>query len=253
MKLLRDIGLLFRRSFTQAMRNLLWVIVGISAPLLYLSLFTPLLQKLTGGPGFPPGSALDMFLPGMLALMAFESGTGIGYNTMHELMEGTIERFRVTPASRIALLISPILSNIVWFFLFIFILVIAAVPFGFNLHISGMLVSLILLAFVLATTSAFSVSIALITKNMSSLSAILTALNLPLILLSGILLPLSLGPTWIRVIAHANPLYYVVEANRLLAAGNIMNTTVGLAFLVMIIFSVAALLWTTKVYRKAVA
>ena len=76
MKFFRDIGLLFKRSFTQALRNGIWVVVGISTPLLYLVLFTPLLQKLVGGPGFPGSNALDIFLPGILAFLAFGSGNG---------------------------------------------------------------------------------------------------------------------------------------------------------------------------------
>jgi ABC-2 type transport system permease protein len=253
MKLMRDIGLLYKRSFTEEMRNGLWVIVGISTPLLYLFLFTPLLKKLAGGPGFPSGSALDVFLPGILAFLAFGSGFSAGYTTIFEIQEGTTERFRVTPVSRLALMLSPILSNIVWLYIFIVILVGAAIPFGFNLHLSGMLVSLVLLALIMVMTSAFSNSIAFITKDVSTLSAVLNGLNLPIMLLSGVLLPLSLGPTWMRVLAYFDPLYYVVEADRKLATGSIVNGTVGLAFLVLIPLTALALWWATRVYRKAVA
>jgi ABC-2 type transport system permease protein len=72
-------------------------------------------------------------------------------------------------------------------------------------------------------------------------------------LLSGVLLPLSLGPAWMRVLAHFDPLYYVVEADRRLATGSITNGTVGLAFLVLIPLTAVALWWATRVYRKAVA
>jgi ABC-2 type transport system permease protein len=249
-----DIGLLFGRSFREAMRNGLWVIVGVSTPLLYLALFTPLLQQLVGGPGFPTGSsALDVFLPGLLAFLAFGSGLGPGYTTMFELQEGTVERFRVTPVSRFALLIGPILSNITWLFIFSAILVAIAVPFGFHLHIAGMVVSFVLLALTLAIMASFSISIAFLTKDISSMSAILNGLNLPILLLSGVLLPLTLAPQWMRIIAHINPLYYVVDADRVLAQGNIMNGTVGLAFLVMLLLTALTLWWATRVYRKAVA
>ena len=40
-----------------------------------------------------------------------------------------------------------------------------------------------------------------------------------MLLLAGVLLPISLGPTWMRVLAHFNPLYYLVEGARALAAG----------------------------------
>jgi len=253
MKPLRDIALLFKRSFIQALRNPTWLVVGLSTPLLYLALYTPLLQKLAGGPGFPTSHVLDVFLPGMLAFLAFGNGSSEGYQTIFDLRDGLVERFRVTPASRYALLLSPILSDIAWLLIFIAILVAVAVPFGFNAHITGLLVSFVLLALLVIITASFSVSIALINKDISGFSAIITGINLPILLLSGVLLPLTLAPTWMRVIAYFNPLYYVVEADRVLATGDIVNSTVGLAFLVMVLLTVMTLWWATRVYRKAVA
>ena len=253
MKSLRDTVLLFKREFIHSLRMPTWLIVGISTPLLYLALYTPLLQKLAGGPGFPTSNVLDVFLPGMLAYLAFMSGSTEGYGTIFNLRDGQIERFRVTPASRHALLISPILSDIAWMYIFIVILVAVAIPFGFHAHIVGLSVSLVLLALLVILMGTFSVTIALITKEIATFASIVSGISLPAMLLSGVLLPLSMAPTWMRVIAHFNPLYYVVDANRVLAAGNIMNSTVGLAFLVMLGLAMVTLMWATRIYRKAVA
>jgi ABC-2 type transport system permease protein len=253
MKTLRDFSLLFKREFIHALRMPIWLFVGISTPLLYLALYTPLLQKLAGGPGFPTTNVLDVFLPGMLAYLAFMSGSTEGYGTIFSLKDGQVERLRVTPASRVALLLSPILSDIVWMFIFIAILVAVAVPFGFHAHIAGLLVSLVLLALLVIVTGAFSVTIALMTKEISTFASIVSGISLPVLLLSGVLLPLSMAPTWMRVIAHFNPLFYVVDANRLLAANNIWNSTVGLAFLVTGGLVIVTLLWATRIYKKAVA
>ena len=253
MKLFKDIQILFNRSFIQTLRNPVWMVVGLSAPLLYLALFTPLLQKLAGGPGFPTSNVLDMFLPGILAFLAFGSGSGEGFNTLFELKDGLIERFRVTPASRYALLLSPVLADIMWLFIFNAVLIGVARLFGFDIHFAGLLVSFVLIALLLLTTATFSMALALITKEISGFAAIMNGINLPILLLSGVLLPLTLAPAWMLVIAHFNPLYYVVEANRLSAAGNIANSTVGLAFLAMVVLAVVTIWWATRVYRKAVA
>jgi len=253
MKVLKDFTLLFKREFIHALRMPTWLIVGISTPLLYLALYTPLLQKLAGGPGFPTKNVLDVFLPGMLAYLAFMSGSTEGYGTIFALKDGQIERFRVTPASRVALLLSPILSDIAWMYIFIAVLVAVAIPFGFHAHVSGLLISLILLALLVIVTGTFSVTIALITKEISTFASIVSGINLPVLLLSGVLLPLSMAPTWMRVIAHFNPLFYVVDANRVLAAGTIWNSTVGLAFLVTAGLVIVTLIWATRVYKKAVA
>ena len=111
MKTARDTGLLFQRYAIQMLRNPVWLFVGFSTPILYLALFTPLLKHLAGSGGLPTGNVLDLFLPGILALLAFASGTGPGFGTIFELQAGVIERFRVTPASRFAILIGPILAT----------------------------------------------------------------------------------------------------------------------------------------------
>src|SRR6202167_5292987 len=104
MKTLVDIGLLFKRYGLQMLRNPVWLFVGFSTPVLYLVLFTPLLKDLPGVKGFPTGGVLELFLPGILALLAFASGASAGFGTIFELQSGVIERFRVTPASRLAIL-----------------------------------------------------------------------------------------------------------------------------------------------------
>ena len=89
------------------MRNPVWLFVGVSTPMLYLALFTPLLKPLSGAAGLGHGNVLDGFLPGILALLAFASGTGPGFTTIFELRAGVIERLRVTPASRLSILARP--------------------------------------------------------------------------------------------------------------------------------------------------
>jgi len=111
---------------------------------------------------------------------------------------------------------------------------------------------LILLSMLTAIVSATSSSLGLILKEISSLAAVVTGLQLPLTLLAGVLLPLSIGPSWLRFLAHFNPMYYAVEAARVLASGSVYSHEVRAAFLVMLSLTVVTLWWATQVYRKAV-
>jgi hypothetical protein len=79
----------------ESLRQPAWIIMGLTTPLLYLGLFTPLLNSLAGGPGFPPGHVLDVFVPGILVLIAFGAGMGTGWPVIWELDSGVIERLRV--------------------------------------------------------------------------------------------------------------------------------------------------------------
>jgi ABC-2 type transport system permease protein len=71
--------------------------------------------------------------------------------------------------------------------------------------------------------------------------------------LAGVLLPIALGPLWLRVLAHFNPLYYLVTASRSLAGGNFSSGHVWQAFAVLVPMCGLVLAWATNVFRKAVA
>ncbi|MGO9080958.1 MAG: ABC transporter permease [Streptosporangiaceae bacterium] len=253
MKTGRDIGLLYSRYLRQLLRNPVWLLVGFSTPILYLALFTPLLKRLSGAGGLPTGNVLDLFLPGILALLAYASGIGPGFNTIFELKGGLIERLRVTPASRFAILVGPILATMVMMFAFDAVVVAVGAGFGFTAHWAGLAVLTVLLALLMITVAAFSIATALVTKDISGFAAIVNGLNLPVLLLAGVLLPISLGPAWMRALAHFNPLFYLVDASRVLAAGTLTGTAVWQAFAVLVPLCALVLAWATQVFRRAVA
>jgi ABC-2 type transport system permease protein len=253
MKAIRDTGLLYRRSAVQLLRNPVWLVVGFSTPILYLALFTPLLKHLSHASGLRAPNVLDEFLPGILALLAFASGSGPGFNTIFELRAGVIERFRVTPASRLAILLGPILANLAMMFAFDLAVVAVGAAFGFDVHWVGLLLLAILVALLMVTMSSFSIATALATKDISSFAAIINGINLPVLLLAGVLLPISIGPLWMRVLAHFNPLYYLVAASRVLAAGRFSGPHVWQAFAILTPLCAVGMLWATRVVRHAVS
>lgn len=134
----------------------------------------------------------------------------------------------------------------------VFVILIARL-FGFHIHLLGLFFLFVLLSFLVALISAWAGGLGLIIKQIGGLSTVLNLLQLPLTLLSGILLPMSLAPKWLQVIAHINPLYYTVEASRVLASGTINSPEVFTAFAVIVPLTIITLCWATHVYRKAIA
>jgi ABC-2 type transport system permease protein len=122
---------------------------------------------------------------------------------------------------------------------------------GFHARWGGLIVLLVLLSLLTAACSATSSALGLNLKQIGGLAAVVTGVRLPLTLLAGILLPLSLGPQWLRVLGHVNPMYYAVQASRSLAAGTVLNGTVGLGFLVTVGAAGLALWWGTGSYQRA--
>jgi ABC-2 type transport system permease protein len=249
MKLLRDTWLFTGRHTLQNLRNPVWMFVGFSTPLLYLALFTPLLK----GAGVGHENTLDLFLPGILSLLAFASGASAGFGTIFELQAGVIERFRVTPTSRLAILLGPLISGMTLMFAFDAVLVAVGAAFGYHVHWAGLFVLGVLLGIFSLTLAAFSTALALVTKDISSFAAVINGINLPVLLLAGVLLPISFGPEWMRVLAHFNPLYYLVVAARSLSHGTFSGGPVWQAFAVLVPLCALALAWATRVYRRAVS
>src|SRR5207302_11318619 len=89
-----------------------WVIIGLLPPILYLVLFAPLLKSIAAVPGFPRGGAYNVFVPGLLIQLGLFGASGVGFPLIAELRAGVVERFRVTPVSRLALLLGHALRDI---------------------------------------------------------------------------------------------------------------------------------------------
>ena len=252
MKILREIALFFKRKLLETLRQPVWIMSDLITPLLYIALFSPLLKNLAHPP-LDTAAVLDSFVPGILTLLAFSSGMGSGWTILWELQSGVVERLRVTPASRFSILMGTVLTDIVSFLVPSVIVLVICAFCGFQVHIAGLVVLLFLLCLLTAIVSAWSSSLGLILKEIGSLAAVVTGLQLPLTLLSGVLLPISLGPAWLRAIAHINPLYYTVEASRVLSTGVINSAETIIAFAVIVPLLVLTLWWATWIYRKAVA
>lgn len=88
--------------------------------------------------------------------------------------------------------------------------------------------------------------------EINGFAALANGLNLPVLLLGGVLLPISLGPLWLRDLAHIDPLYYAVNAARSLAAEHLGAPTVWHAYAILVPLCVLFLLWATRVLRRVV-
>jgi ABC-2 type transport system permease protein len=64
----------------------------------------------------------------------------------------------------------------------------------------------------------------------------------PLLLLSGIFLPMTLGPGWLQGIARISPFRYVIDAMREAYRGQYFNTIVVEGLVVSVVLA-AVLLW----------
>ena len=250
-KLIHDSWLIFGSALRVTLRNVAWVFFGLFQPICYMLLFAPLLKNLVGVPGFPRGGAYNVFTPGLMMMMAI-FGTGFaGFTVIGQLREGVIERLRVTPVSRLALMIGMISVSLLNLLVQTALLLAIGLLLGFRPDAGGLALLLVLLLLGGLAMASCSYAVALILKNEGSLAAAVNLVALPLLLLSGIMLPLSFAPDVLRKIANANPFAYAVTAARALVAGSLSDLAVRQAFIIFGVLAVLALYWVTRSVRKA--
>jgi ABC-2 type transport system permease protein len=226
MSFARDTMLIFRRQIKLSLRNPAWVIIGLIQPILYLAFFGPLLSRVAAGTvaGFPAGNSYSFFVPGLLIQLGLFGAAFVGFTIIADWRYGVIERLRVTPVSRLAILAGRVLRDVVTLLVQGIVLILAGVAFGMRAPLGGVLVSLWFIGVVAISLSAISYTVGLLTKSEDVLAPAINMVVVPLMLLSGIMLPMTLGPGWLQAISRATPFRYIIDAMRGAFAGHYLTT-----------------------------
>ncbi|QEV20776.1 MULTISPECIES: ABC transporter permease [Streptomyces] len=221
MHYLKQTRLIFIRSTRPWARSPLQLIVGISGPLVYLVLFGPLLKNTLPG----DVDAWQWFVPGMLMQLTLFGAAYAGFSLTPELRSGVMERLRVAPVSRAALLSGRVLSDLAQLGIQGVMLLAAATAFGFRAPLPAVVLLLALSSVLAAGISSASYALALILKQENRFAPLLSMVLVPLMLLSGVLLPMSAAPDWLYDLSRVNPLSHVVDALRAITAGEYASST----------------------------
>jgi ABC-2 type transport system permease protein len=248
--MIRETLLIFRRAMRLSLRNPIWVILGLIQPLLYLGLFGPLLKPVVASRGFPPGDAWQVFVPGLLVQLGIFGAAFVGFALISEMRSGVVERMRVTPASRVALLLGRVMRDVVVLLVQGAILTITATIAGLRAPVGGLILGLVVVALLGAAFSSASYAAALTLKSEDALAPLLNGLAIPLLLLSGILLPMSLAPAWLRTVSDVNPLKHVVDGVRSLFLGHVVTASVAWGLVCTIGLVLAGLAVGTRTFQR---
>jgi len=223
--LFRDTVIVMRRELKPVLHDPFSLIFGMIQPLVFLALFGPLLAGSLGGS--LDGGVWQWFVPSILVMTTLFGTSATGSNLLMEFQTGAHERMLVTPLSRSSLLIGRALKEMVPLFGQAVIVIAVMVPFGFDLHLGGAIVGLALLAVFGVGLGSFSYALAIVVRKQDWMFWVVQQTFLfPLMILSGMLLPLETGPEWMRIASKFNPLSYLVDAERTLFAGDVTSSAV---------------------------
>ncbi len=245
----RDTWNVLTRELKPVVRDPFTLIFSLVQPLVFLGLFAPLL---VGSSGQPVGETLQWFVPGVLVMIVLFGTGATGSNLQYEMMTGSHERTLVAPLSRSSLLVGRALKEIAPIVVQALIIVLIAWPFGFTINVPGLVIGLALLAVFGVGLGALSYTLALKTKDREWLFwGVQQTLIFPLLILSGMLLPLDEGPAWMRAVATVNPVNWVVQAERALLAGDLGDITVLWGWIAALVLAALGLWAGVRAIRKS--
>ncbi|WP_329496109.1 ABC transporter permease [Kitasatospora herbaricolor] len=229
-------------------RNPVWPLFGILQPVLYLLLFAPLLANTTVGES--RAHTLLQFTPGVMVMVALFGSLFVGFGMIAEIRSGVLERLAASAASRPAIVLGRVLRDVLILVVQALLVVLVAMAMGMRPSPGGLVLMLLLMAVTGVFASGVSYGLALAVRQETAMSQILQFFSLPLILLTGILLPMSLAPHWMQVVAKANPLFYAVQAGRALFSGNLSDSSVPVAFGLIAVLAVLTMSWSVRSIGK---
>ncbi|MBQ0995925.1 ABC transporter permease [Streptomyces sp. RK62] len=246
--LIQDTALIYGRYMRQSLRSRFALLFGVLMPLLYLLFFGPLLTDLPLG---GKGSSWQVLVPGLLLQLGLFGASFAGFAVIIEQGQGVVDRMRVTPVSRLALLLGRVLREATVFVFQAVLLVLAALVMGLRAPLPGVLIGFAFVGLLTVSLASLSYALALKVRTPQEFGPAVNALTMPMMLLSGLMLPMTLGPRWLDVLSHFVPFRYLVDAVRDAYVGAYTTQHMLYGTVVAVLFAALAVTVGTRVFRAA--
>lgn len=237
----RDTWVVFRHATRAALRQKAGLFFGMLQPALFLALFGPLFATI---------GTWEVLVPGLIVQLALLSAGLAGFGVVFDARFGVLDRVRVTPVARTALLLGRALSASVTLLAQTVLLIAMGYGFGLRAPLAGVLLALPLVALLGVGLAALSHAVAL-TMNPDAFAPVMTTAVVPLTLLSGALLPMSMAPGWLDALSRLTPFRYAVEAVRELFAGHYTGPAVTVGVAVTAVFCAVCTAAGVRVFSRA--
>jgi len=235
--------LLFTQSFA-AIGNFQQPIAG-SNPIRFITF-----KDITGTDSYLTFYSAAVIIQTVIA-SAMQSGIGM----VNDIESGYMDKMRVAPIRRASILLGKVMSDGVRILLQTSIIVIMGLILGvtFATGVGGVLIIFVIAVAFGIAWSGISTFVALVTRNSETTLMISLLTTFPLLFLSTAVMPKPLLPAWVQNVASYNPITYIADAIHSLIITGFEWTTVGYAFLIILVVGAISLSATTAMFRKAVA
>jgi ABC-2 type transport system permease protein len=173
-----------------------------------------------------------------------------GFSLIGEWREGVIEAERVTPANRTALLVGRLYRDLLQLLVQALILILLGYALGMKAPFAGIVLGTLLTLLIGGACAAASNALALTTKSEDVMAPVINMVMMPVLLLSGILLPMTIGPAWLESASNFMPIRHIVDAVRSSFLGDYSSSGLFWGTLWSLALFGIAVWWGTATFRK---
>jgi ABC-2 type transport system permease protein len=229
-----------------------WIAISLAQPITYLVLYGQLFKRIVELPGFQAANYVTFVTPGIVIMMALFGGGWNGMTIIFEIDSGLMDRFLVSPVSRIAIIAGRLAQ------MGIIMMVQASMLLGlgmlmgarFDGGIVGLLVLLLCGVLLAVPFGALSNAMALIVRRTESVIAASNFILLPMIFLSPVFMAPTLMPGWIRAVSRFNPVGWAVGAARSAMSVQPDWGEIGLDITLLVALSIASAWVATQAFKS---
>jgi ABC-2 type transport system permease protein len=195
-----------------------WVLAfSVIQPAIWLFLFGALFHKVIDIPGFAyGGSYLAYLVPGIVAMNAMSGNMWAGMSMIEEIDRGTLNRFLVAPASRVAIMNATVVEQALSTAVQTLIIVVLGYAGGARYPggVQGVIVLTLAAVLVGVLWGALSNMTGMLLRSREAIIAVYTFFMLPLMFLSSAFMKPDFMPGWMQAVAARNPLNWEVQIGR---------------------------------------
>jgi ABC-2 type transport system permease protein len=201
------------------------------------------------------GDYRTYLLPGVLGLTIFGNSMAGGIPLLFDRENGFLERLMTTPIARASILLGRFCA--VHINTVIQCLILLGLGFLFGIRIATGLpgvVALLLIGLALGFgITIISLILPFVLESHGSFFAIVGVTTLPLTFLSSAFVPLASLPSWMRLLAWANPMTYAIDGMRALILVGWDGPLMLRISLLLLLFDAVIFWWGSRILQKHLA
>ncbi|HZT95944.1 MAG TPA: ABC transporter permease [Chloroflexota bacterium] len=216
MKIVADSWYMAVRDLRNLSRQPWYIAFTLVQPIIYLVFFAQLFKRVVEIPGFGSGSYIAFLTPGVVVMTALFSGGWSGMSAVQDLDRGVMDRFLVSPVSRLAIIVGRMVQLAVVTLVQATIIVVLGVVQGasFPSGLAGVAVVIAAAILLALPFAALSNGLGLAVRQEESVIGANNFILLPLTFLSAVFMAQRLMPGWMQQVANFNPVNWAVSASR---------------------------------------